>query len=345
MRGKKNKIMVGIYMGIFAIAMQGGGLYVRANESVKYQYDALGRVVSVYYSNGAEYEYKYDKNGNIVSVKKVKGKTTEKPNTTEELGKEETTKEPNTEKTTETTKEPDTEKKTETTKEPDMGKTTETTNEPDTEKKTETTKEPDTEKKTETTKEPDTEKKTETTKEPNTEKTTETTREPDTEKTTKATETSTTEKTISVATEGGVEGPVSTTEAGTGEIQTEETSTWNQKELRQINRFRRKRPLIKSLSAHKKDEKVYMNIQIRQMLPLQEEGENGYQIRYAKNGRFKHYKNITVKRKVKGTITKRNWRIQKNKTYYVKVRAYRTLRTGKTIYSKYSKVRKIRIGK
>ena len=288
MRGKKNKIMVGIYMGIFAIAMQGGELYVRANESVKYQYDALGRVVSVYYSNGAEYEYKYDKNGNIVSVKKVKGKTTEKPDTTEELGKEETTKEPNTEKTTETTNEPDTEKKTETTKEPDMGKTTETT---------------------------------------------------------KATETSTTEKTTSAATEGGVEGPVSTTEAGTGEIQTEETSTWNQKELRQINRFRRKRPLIKSLSAHKKDEKVYMNIQIRQMLPLQEEGENGYQIRYAKNGRFKHYKNITVKRKVKGTITKRNWRIQKNKTYYVKVRAYRTLRTGKTIYSKYSKVRKIRIGK
>ena len=288
MRGKKNKIMVGIYMGIFAIAMQGGELYVRANESVKYQYDALGRVVSVYYSNGAEYEYKYDKNGNIVSVKKVKGKTTEKPNTTEESDKEETTKEPNTEKTTETTKEPDTEKKTETTKEPDMGKTTETT---------------------------------------------------------KATETSTTEKTTSAATEGGVEGPVSTTEAGTGEIQTEETSTWNQKELRQINRFRRKRPLIKSLSAHKKDEKVYMNIQIRQMLPLQEEGENGYQIRYAKNDRFKHYKNITVKRKVKGTITKRNWRIQKNKTYYVKVRAYRTLRTGKTIYSKYSKVRKIRIGK
>ena len=297
MRGKKNKIIVGIYMGIFAIAMQGGGLYVRANESVKYQYDALGRVVSVYYSNGAEYEYKYDKNGNIVSVKKVKGKTTEKPNTTEESDKEETTKEPNTEKITETTREPDTEKKTETTKEP------------------------------------------------NTEKTTETTREPDTEKTTKATETSTTEKTTSVATEGGVEGPVSTTEAGTGEIQTEETSTWNQKELRQINRFRRKRPLIKSLSAHKKDEKVYMNIQIRQMLPLQEEGENGYQIRYAKNDRFKHYKNITVKRKVKGTITKRSWRIQKNKTYYVKVRAYRTLRTGKTIYSKYSKVRKIRIGK
>ncbi len=321
MRGKKNKIMVGIYMGIFAIAMQGGGLYVRANESVKYQYDALGRVVSVYYSNGAEYEYKYDKNGNIVSVKKVKGKTTEKPDTTEESGKEETTKEPNTEKTTETTREPDTEKK------------------------TETTKEPDTEKKTETTKEPDAEKTTETTKEPNTEKTTETTREPDTEKTTKATETSTTEKTTSVATEEGVEGPVSTTEADTGKIQTEETSTWNQKELRQINRFRRKRPVIKSLSAHKKDGKVYMNIQIRQMLPLQDEGENGYQIRYAKNGRFKHYKNITVKRKVKGKITKRSWRIQKNKTYYVKVRAYRTVQTGKTIYSKYSKVRKIRIGK
>ena len=86
MRGKKNKIMVGIYMGIFVIAMQGEGLYVCANESVKYQYDALGRVVSVYYSDGAEYEYKYDKNGNIVSVKKVKGKTTR------ELDTEKTTK-------------------------------------------------------------------------------------------------------------------------------------------------------------------------------------------------------------------------------------------------------------
>lgn len=146
MRGKKNKIMVGIYMGIFAIAMQGGGLYVRANESVKYQYDALGRVVSVYYSNGAEYEYKYDKNGNIVSVKKVKGKTTEKPDTTEELGKEETTKEPNTEKTAETTREPDTEKKTETTKEPDTEKKTETTREPDTEKTTKATETSNTEK-------------------------------------------------------------------------------------------------------------------------------------------------------------------------------------------------------
>ncbi len=109
MRGKKNKIMVGIYMEIFLIAMQGEGLYVCANESVKYQYDALGRVVSVYYSDGAEYEYKYDKNGNIVSVKKVKGKTTEKPDTEK---KTETTKEPNTEKTTETTREPDTEKTT-----------------------------------------------------------------------------------------------------------------------------------------------------------------------------------------------------------------------------------------
>ena len=297
MRGKKNKIMAGICMGIFTIVMQGDGLYVRAKESVKYQYDALGRVVYAQYSNGAEYEYEYDKNGNIVSVKKVKGETTEKTDSTEGSGTEETTKEPNTEKTTETTREPDAEKTTETMKEP------------------------------------------------NTEKTTETTREPDTEKTTKATETSTTEKTTSVATEEGIEGSVSTTEADTGEIQKEETSTWNQKELRQINRFRRKRPVIKRLSAHKKDGKVYMNIQIRQMLPLQEEGENGYQIRYAKNGRFKHYKNITVKRKVKGKITKRNWRIQKNKTYYVKVRAYRTLRTGKTIYSKYSKVRKMRIGK
>ena len=93
MRGKKNKIMAGICMGIFAIAMQGDGLYVRAKESVKYQYDALGRVVSVQYSNGAEYEYEYDKNGNIVSVKKVKGETTEKSDTTEGSGTEETTKE------------------------------------------------------------------------------------------------------------------------------------------------------------------------------------------------------------------------------------------------------------
>lgn len=262
MRGKKNKIMAGICMGIFAVVMQGNGIYVRAKESVKYQYDALGRVISAQYSNGEEYKYEYDKNGNIVSVKKGGSETTEKPDKTERESTEETTKGPDAEMTTGTTNETDT------------------------------------------------------------------------EKTADATEASTTEKTTSV-----------TIEAGTEKAQTEETSTWNQKELRQINQFRRKRPVIKSLSAHKKDGKVYMNIRIRQMLPVQEEGENGYQIRYAKNERFKHYQNISVKRQVKGTITKRNWRIQKNKTYYVKVRAYRTLRTGKTIYSKYSKVKKIRIGK
>ena len=68
--------------------------------------------------------------------------------------------------------------------------------------------------------------------------------------------------------------------------------------------------------------------------------ETGYQIRYATNKKFKNAKSITIKKKRKSSITSKKWKAKK-KTYYVKVRAYMITKTGKKIYSKYSKVKKL----
>ena len=38
-------------------------------------------------------------------------------------------------------------------------------------------------------------------------------------------------------------------------------------------------------------------------------------------------------------------KLRKNKTYYIKVRAYKKNASGKKVYSKYSKVKKIKIKK
>ena len=66
---------------------------------------------------------------------------------------------------------------------------------------------------------------------------------------------------------------------------------------------------------------------------------SGYQINYATNKKFK--KAVTIKTK-KTTYTLK--KLKKGKTYYVRVRAYRTV-DGKTYYGAYSAVRKVRIKK
>ncbi len=69
-------------------------------------------------------------------------------------------------------------------------------------------------------------------------------------------------------------------------------------------------------------------------------GAKGYQIAYSTNRKFKKkqtkYKTTTARSK---TLT----RLKKNRTYYVKVRAYKKDSTGKKVYGKYSKVKKVRL--
>lgn len=69
-------------------------------------------------------------------------------------------------------------------------------------------------------------------------------------------------------------------------------------------------------------------------------GAKGYEISYATNAKFtKAVKKAQTGRSL--SITK----LGKGKTYYVRVRAYKTDSTGAKIYGRYSKTMKIRIAK
>lgn len=70
-------------------------------------------------------------------------------------------------------------------------------------------------------------------------------------------------------------------------------------------------------------------------------GAEGYQIVYATNSKFTKGKKTVNVTKTSKDITK----LKKGKTYYVKVRAYKKDSTGKKVYGKYSKVKKVRIKK
>lgn len=68
---------------------------------------------------------------------------------------------------------------------------------------------------------------------------------------------------------------------------------------------------------------------------------NGYQIVYARNKKFtKSKKKILIKRNAKTTKIIKN--LKKGKTYYFRVRAYKSV-NGKRRYGKFSKVKKIKI--
>lgn len=67
----------------------------------------------------------------------------------------------------------------------------------------------------------------------------------------------------------------------------------------------------------------------------------GYQIRYAANSKFTGSKAVTVtSAKVSAKTIKS---LKKGKTYYVKVRAYRTDRDGSRLYGNYSAVKKVKV--
>ena len=114
-------------------------------------------------------------------------------------------------------------------------------------------------------------------------------------------------------------------------------------ELKEYNKFKKKKPVIKSLKGTKKGKKRYLKIQIKQVAKWGLYGETGYQIKYATKKNFKKAKTVKVTRKKNKKVTTKKWKVKKKKTYYVKVRAYIKTRTGKTFYSKYSKVKKIKV--
>ncbi len=114
-------------------------------------------------------------------------------------------------------------------------------------------------------------------------------------------------------------------------------------DIKNYNAFKKKKPVIKSLKKSKSKKKYYLKIQIKQMNKRGTYGEIGYQIKYANNKKFKKAKTVKVIRNKKGSITSKNWKVKKGKTYYVKVRAMMKTKTGKTIYSKYSKIKKLKV--
>lgn len=116
-----------------------------------------------------------------------------------------------------------------------------------------------------------------------------------------------------------------------------------EKNIKNYNRFKSKKPIIQSLKVSKSSKKHQLKIKIKQINKRGTYGESGYQIKYAVNHRFKQAKTITIPRSKKGSVTSEKWSIKRNKTYYVKVRAVMKTQTGKVIYSKYSKTIKIKV--
>ncbi len=108
-------------------------------------------------------------------------------------------------------------------------------------------------------------------------------------------------------------------------------------------KFKKKRPVIKSLKVKKVKKKYYLNIQVKQISGLDNYQESGYEVRYATNKKFKKAERIRFSKKA--TVTGEKWKVTKGKQYWVKVRAYMKTRAGKMIYSKYSKVMKIKVNK
>lgn len=114
-------------------------------------------------------------------------------------------------------------------------------------------------------------------------------------------------------------------------------------DIKNYNQFKKKSPVIKSLKKSKSKKKYYLTIKIKQVKKRGLYGETGYQIKYATNKQFKKAKTIKLTRNKKSSITSKKWKVKKGKTYYVKVRAMMKTKTGKTIYSKYSKTKSIKV--
>ena len=95
-----------------------------------------------------------------------------------------------------------------------------------------------------------------------------------------------------------------------------------------------KKPVIKSVK-NKKGKKVKI------VLKKKVSGARGYQVAYSRDKKFKK----SVKKVAFTGKTKTIGKLKKNRTYYIKVRAYKKDANGKKIYGPYSKVKKVKIKK
>lgn len=112
--------------------------------------------------------------------------------------------------------------------------------------------------------------------------------------------------------------------------------------VKSYSKFKKKKAVIRSLTLKKEKKKRYLKVVIRQLDKKGKSVETGYQIKYASNEKFKKSKTIDVNRKKNRYTTSKKWKVKKGKTWYVKVRAFRKTAAGKTIYSKYSRVKKVK---
>ena len=108
------------------------------------------------------------------------------------------------------------------------------------------------------------------------------------------------------------------------------TAKWNKKQ----ERITVKTPSKPTLKNKKKKQ---LTITVKKVT-----GAAGYQVTYSTDKKFK--KKVTKNKNItKNTLTLKN--LKKGKTYYVKVKAYKKDSTGKKVYSKFSKVAKLKIKK
>ena len=323
-------VLISLAFGV--LFFNNGFVSYAAKNLVIYKYDVTGKIIEADYPDGNVTKYIYDSNGNLKSVKTINNASTEKESTSIIDNK---TTENKTEKTTEnkttenkTTENKTTENKSEKSIENKSGDSnTENSTDNSKDDKTEVGTDKGIENKTGGNTEKITDIKTENSAE----------KDPDTK------------TMISNDVENGDNNksqPDTRSELiGDGSKKTSTKSESDVRlsdELQFYNIIKISRPVVDSLKVINKKGRVYINIAIRKIKKKGNYCEAGYQIRYSTNKKFKKSKTVNVIKAKKGKITKKRIKALKNKTYYVKVRAYTKNRNGKKIYSKYSKTKKIK---
>ena len=112
------------------------------------------------------------------------------------------------------------------------------------------------------------------------------------------------------------------------------TATAGDKKITPTPKIKVGKPTIKSATNIK-------GRKVKVVLKKKVAGAKGYEVAYSRDKKFKK----SVK-KVRFTGTSKTIKkLSKNKTYYIKVRAYKMDSKGKRVYGSYSKVRKVKIKK